>query len=215
MQRIPEPELMDDAAQAQAYARADFSEPNNAFIEGLLSTTGGLNGKTVLDIGCGPGDICKQLAERFPQSRITGIDGAQAMLDIAIRGCADNLHFEHRRLPDTTLPAQSCDVILSNSLLHHLHRPAVLWQTIRHCARPSAQVYVMDLFRMPSKQAARDMVEHYAAGEADILKTDFYHSLLAAFSIEEVHQQLIDAKLEGFDIAATSDRHMVIQGVLT
>ena len=33
MRRIPEPELMDDAEQAKAYAEADFSEPNQRFLE--------------------------------------------------------------------------------------------------------------------------------------------------------------------------------------
>lgn len=32
MQRIPEPDLMDDDAQARAYAEADFSEPHENFI---------------------------------------------------------------------------------------------------------------------------------------------------------------------------------------
>jgi hypothetical protein len=32
MQRIPEPELMDEAEQARAYALADFAEPNERFV---------------------------------------------------------------------------------------------------------------------------------------------------------------------------------------
>ena len=36
MERIPEPELMDEAEQAAAYARADFEEPHSRFIA-LLS----------------------------------------------------------------------------------------------------------------------------------------------------------------------------------
>ena len=33
MRRRPEPELMEDAAQALAYAQADFSEPNRLFLK--------------------------------------------------------------------------------------------------------------------------------------------------------------------------------------
>ena len=33
MERIPEPELMDDEAQARAYAEEDFSEANTLFME--------------------------------------------------------------------------------------------------------------------------------------------------------------------------------------
>ncbi len=214
MQRIPEPELMDDAEQALAYSQADFSEPNNAFIDGLIETIGDLNHKTILDIGCGPGDICKMLAERFPDSKITGIDGSQAMLDLANQTQTNNITFQKCLLPDTDLPAQHFDIIISNSLLHHLHHPEVLWQTIRHCGKNGALVYVMDLFRMPSKQAAHDIVEQYAADGAEVLKVDFYNSLLAAFTVDEVTQQLQQAGLENFTITPTSDRHMVIKGAL-
>ena len=33
MKRVLEPELMDDAAQARAYAKADFSEENQGFVD--------------------------------------------------------------------------------------------------------------------------------------------------------------------------------------
>lgn len=41
MDRAPEPELMDDAAQAMAYAEADFSEPHGRFIELYRETAAG------------------------------------------------------------------------------------------------------------------------------------------------------------------------------
>lgn len=214
MQRIPEPELMNDVAQALAYAQADFSEPNTAFVEGLVKTCGNLNGMTILDIGCGPGDICKIIAERFPDCTIMGIDGAQAMLNIATTAHPENLTFKNSLLPDNNLPANHFDLTISNSLLHHLHNPGVLWQTIQHCGKHGTQIYVMDLFRMPSKQAAHDIVEQYAADEAEVLKNDFYNSLLAAFTVDEVIAQLQQAGLGHFDVTPSSDRHMVIKGIL-
>ena len=36
MPRQPEPEYMDDPAEAEAYAASDFSEVNQAFIDRLL-----------------------------------------------------------------------------------------------------------------------------------------------------------------------------------
>lgn len=214
MQRIPEPELMDSTEQAIAYSRADFSAPNDAFVEGLIGTVGDLGQKSILDIGCGPGDICKILAVRFPGSKITGIDGSRPMLDLANRLGMPNLDFQYHVLPDASLPGQHYDIIISNSLLHHLHQPEVLWHTIQHCGKPNAQVYVMDLFRMSSIRAARAIVAQYAVGEPEILKTDFYNSLLAAFTVEEVKQQLSAVGLVNFKVVATSDHHMLVQGCL-
>jgi hypothetical protein len=63
MERIVEPELMDDEAQARAYAEADFEEPNARFVALYREFVGALPaGAAVLDLGCGPGDITLRLA---------------------------------------------------------------------------------------------------------------------------------------------------------
>ena len=56
MQRAPEVEVMADPQQALAYARADFSEPHNRFVELFRERIGATAGASVLDLGCGFGD---------------------------------------------------------------------------------------------------------------------------------------------------------------
>jgi ubiquinone/menaquinone biosynthesis C-methylase UbiE len=214
MQRVPEPELMDDATQALAYAQADFSEPNNLFIDLLAQHCNGSLAGHCLDLGCGPGDICFHLAERFPELNILGIDGAQEMLSLGEKKANPRVRFEQHLLPSRQLPNSYFDVVTSNSLLHHLHDPNVLWQTINTCSKPGGKVFIMDLFRPESNKQAHEIVEKYAGEEAEILKTDFYNSLLAAFSPEEVNQQLLDAGLTNMQIETVSDRHLFIHGWL-
>ncbi|PIV81546.1 SAM-dependent methyltransferase, partial [bacterium CG17_big_fil_post_rev_8_21_14_2_50_64_8] len=57
MPRTPEPEVMDDPKRAEAYAEADFSEVNQAFVDNFLSAFPECKGKRILDLGCGPADI--------------------------------------------------------------------------------------------------------------------------------------------------------------
>ncbi|MFM7119411.1 MAG: SAM-dependent methyltransferase, partial [Gammaproteobacteria bacterium] len=99
-------------------------------------------------------------------------------------------------------------------LLHHLHAPQVLWQTVRNAARSGATVVVMDLLRPPSPAAARDIVQRYAACEPEVLQTDFYHSLCAAFTPDEVRDQLAEAGLSSLTVAIVSDRHLLVSGRL-
>ena len=216
MQRIPEAELMQDAAQVKAYAGADFSEPHGHFIELLKSSIGVAEfSGAALDLGCGPGDITVRFARAFPGSRIDAVDGSLPMLEQARRQLPEELQrqivYVHGKLPDVHLPRQEYDIIFSNSLLHHLPDPSVLWKTLLKYAKPGARIALMDLLRPDSEQQAGTLLTLYAANETKILQRDFYNSLLAAFTVEEIERQLADAGLI-LTVARVSDRHCFISG---
>ena len=219
MKRVPEPELMDDEEQARAYAEADFSEPNERFLELFRPLAPG-GPFRALDLGCGPADITLALARAYPQARIQGLDGAEAMLAFgrhALRAdsaLAQRVELVCERLPSPRLARAGFDAVLSNSLLHHLKQPEVLWQTLRGCARAGAAVLVMDLARPGSPTAADRLVAEYAADAPEVLRRDFRNSLFAAFTPDEVRAQLVDANLRGLSVAMVSDRHLAVSGRL-
>lgn len=218
MKRIPEPELMDDAAQARAYAHADFSEPHQAFVEHFRSCLPDHEPRRVLDLGCGPADISIRFARAYPACTVTGIDGAQAMLSfgctaVEAAGLSARIRLLKLRLPAALPATVDFDTIISNSLLHHLAEPAVLWQTLKQVG--GAAVLIMDLLRPDSDQSAQALVEQYAGDEPLILRTDFYHSLLAAYRPEEIREQLQVAGLDHcLRTEVVSDRHLLIWGTL-
>jgi SAM-dependent methyltransferase len=221
MQRIPEPELMDDAGQARAYALADFSEPNERFVGYFESTYPELlDHASVLDLGCGPGDIVLRLAARHAGLVVHGLDGSDAMLHFASERLHEDprlggrVQFVHGMLPGATLPLPRYDAVISNSLLHHLHDPSVFWQALLEAGAPGAAVLVMDLFRPESTAHARAIVDQYAASEPEVLRHDFYASLCAAFEPNEVAEQLRACGLNMLSIATVSDRHLLVTGYL-
>ena len=56
MERILEPELMENEDQVRAYAEADFEIPHSQFIERLKTVVNNPDFDGVaLDLGCGPG----------------------------------------------------------------------------------------------------------------------------------------------------------------
>jgi SAM-dependent methyltransferase len=219
MQRVTEPELMDEPSQAEAYAAADFAEAHERIVEGFAVYFPGVDIEGhVLDLGCGPGDISFRFALRFPGATVTGVDGSAAMIELARQrqaretGVGDRVRFIEALIPDAPLPAGPYAAIISNSLLHHLHRPAVLWETIAAYAAAGTRIYVADLRRPPTTAVARQMVESCAAGEPEVLRHDFYHSLCAAFEPREVEAQLEAAGLSELAVAVISDRHLVVHG---
>lgn len=216
MQRIPEPELMDDPAQALAYAEADFSEPHDAFVAHFRKRFPEFAAGSVVDLGCGPADVTIRFARAHPQARITGIDGARAMLELGRAAVARADLSERIRLIEAILPApalesEGFDAVISNSLLHHLGDPMVLWDAVRRLAAPGAAVLVMDLMRPDSPGDLERLVCTYTANAPDVLQRDFRASLRAAYRPDELRQQLERADL-ALSVETVSDRHLLAWG---
>lgn len=221
MDRIPEPELMEDHEQAAAYANADFSQPHNGFIRQFRKRFPGIAVRgQVLDLGCGPGDIAIRFARAFPACTVHGVDGSEAMLEEGDKrlarepDVARRIQLIYGLLPDAGLPQAHYEVIISNSLLHHLIDSRVLWSSIKRYGKQGTLVFIMDLMRPETQEQARELVRRHAAEEPEILQHDFHHSLLAAYTPDEVRLQLREAGLDGMHQQVISDRHWIVWGKL-
>lgn len=220
MQRTPEPELMEGQEQALAYAAADFSVGDQALVDRLVQLFPAGLGTSVVDLGCGPGNISFRLVDRFPDAKVLGIDGAEAMLAPALQKLShrpavqSRLRFERRCLPDPSW-LEGFTAVVSNSLLHHLHDPAVLWRAVRQLGVSGACVYIKDLRRPESPQAVLALQQRYLADAPPVLQHDYIASLHAAFTPEEVTQQLQEAGLaDQLQVASLDDRYLEVWGRL-
>ena len=217
MDRILEPEIMDGEAEAVAYARADFSDSNQWYVD-HLGREFGRHLKSIVDFGCGPADVPVRIAKAHRSAHITGVDASAEMLKIAqaavnAAGVKDRVTLHHGYLPGLSLTEHSFDAVLCKDMLHHLPDPQVLWSEAKRLARPGAVMVVMDLVRPDSPLEAREIVERVSAQEDPILKEDFFNSLCAAFTVDEVRAQLRVAGLP-LHVEKVTDRHMRIQGHL-
>jgi len=218
MARTLEPEVMDEPEQARAYANADFEEENQGFVDRFRDFFPEFTEGHVLDIGCGPADIPIRLVRAMPKCRVTGIDASGPMIEIgaeAVRkaGFSHRITLRCERFQSCEL-ADRPDAVISNSLLHHVPNPLQFWYAAKKTAKPGAYVLVMDLLRPESAKEAQAIVDLYAAEEPAILRRDFYHSLLAAFTEDEVAAQLAELNLSRLLIDVPDDRHWIVGGRL-
>ncbi|HEU5092604.1 MAG TPA: class I SAM-dependent methyltransferase [Nitrospira sp.] len=218
MDRVLEPELMDDPMQAEAYARADFVEENQGFVDRFKEYFPEFSQGKVLDLGCGPADIPIRFAKLYPACQVIGIDASAPMIQLgeqAVKqaGLTDRITLRCERFEELA-GARIVDAVISNSLLHHLPNPLQFWQKLRQLVKPGAPVLVMDLLRPESSEAAQAIVDQYAANEPDILRRDFYNSLLAAFTEDEIGSQLARMNLTRLLIDIPDDRHWVVGGII-
>jgi ubiquinone/menaquinone biosynthesis C-methylase UbiE len=216
MKRILEPELMDDPEQALAYARADFEEENQGFVDRFRDFYPSVSDGHVLDLGCGPGDIPIRFMRALPGCRVTGVDASPAMIRLAeeaVRNAAlaDRITLRCERFQSLELD-EPADALISNSLLHHLPNPLQFWFALRRLVKPGSVVLVMDLLRPETPEEAQAIVDCYAGEEPAILRRDFYNSLLAAFTEDEVSAQLAELNLSRLIIDVPDDRHWIVGG---
>jgi trans-aconitate methyltransferase len=180
----------------------------------------GFNRQRILDLGCGPADITMRFAEQYPQAKVIGLDGADAMLEIAGKEILQHSSLANRvdirkwhiGRQENPLGSEGFHAVVSNSLVHHMHDPLGLWRAIRACAAPGSAVLVMDLIRPQSRIEAENIVEKYAGKEPELLRNDFLNSLLAAYRSAEIMAQLVSANMELLQIEIVSDRHFIVFG---
>ena len=166
MDRVLEPEVMDDPDQVLAYAQADFEKENQGFVDQFFTLYPDLESPFIVDLGCGPGDIPIRVAQRHATCRVTGIDASPPMIDHAKQvvqkaGFQDRIQFLCQRFQDVTLEVPA-DAIISNSLVHHVPNPLRFWYCLKTFVKPGGHVLVMDLLRPESPEAAQAIVEEQA-----------------------------------------------------
>lgn len=224
-----EPELMNGADQVDAYAAANFSGSDNELIEFISAKFPNGLGEQIIDLGCGPGNITELAARRWSHAHVLGIDGAPRMLEIA--------EYRRDRIDDKVLSLRikyecinlngingfgllkALDLrrgisIISNSLLHHLHEPAILWSVVKKLAFNGACVVVNDLRRPRNKIEYDLLMDTEALNLPAVLKADYAASLRAAFTVAEVKKQLRDASLTQLNVLERGNRYLTVWGWL-
>jgi 2-polyprenyl-3-methyl-5-hydroxy-6-metoxy-1,4-benzoquinol methylase len=156
---------------------------------------------------------------------VLGLDGAAAMLAIAQKrlgaepALIDRLHFRQACLPLPPAELEGLgglgggfDLLVSNSLLHHLADPQVLWRQLGRLAAPGAWLVLRDLRRPANPTVVAELVARHAASASAQLRHDFEASLRAAFRLEEVRDQLRAAGLGRLRSAEREDRYLDVWG---
>lgn len=124
---------------------------NPVRLEWMDGLAGGLQGRNVLDVGCGGGILAEAMARRG--ARVTGIDLARAPLAVAnIHARQSGVAVDYRFASAEQLAPQHAgtfDVVTCMEMLEHVPRPA---ETIAACAalvKPGGWVVFSTINRTP------------------------------------------------------------------
>lgn len=195
LKREPELEVMEGAEEVEAYAsaaaQAYLDSLDNSWVERVLlyAPPTGL----LLDIGTGPGGIPLKIARRCPGLRLYGVDHSAAMIGAARRaaadpanaGLAERVCFLRSDAHQLCFHNASFDVVISNSLLHHLDNPLEPLNEMARVARPGAVVLLRDLQR-PSRLAYPLHVRWYGRYYSGLMRKLYEDSVRAAYTCKEL-----------------------------
>ena len=82
----------------------------------LFAAVASLEPRSVVDLGCGAGNLTQQLAERWPRASVLGLDSSAEMLARTGQLSATNLSFQQLDLR-LWQPPQRVDLVFSNATL--------------------------------------------------------------------------------------------------
>ncbi|KAF3891172.1 MULTISPECIES: class I SAM-dependent methyltransferase [Nostocales] len=215
MNRVLEPEVMDDLEESMEYDAMNFLEVNTAFAREAIAL-GPSEQAVVLDAGTGPGRIPVLMCQIRPQWRIIAVDLAQTMLQIASQHVQQALlqqqiSLELVDVKNLPYAEGQFDMVISNSLVHHLSDPLPFFKELQRVLKPNGGIFIRDLVRPDDEITINTLVETVGP-EYDIhQKKLFRDSLYAALTVEEVNQLVLQAGLEGVKVYQSSDCHWTIE----
>ncbi|HEY9739783.1 MAG TPA: class I SAM-dependent methyltransferase [Coleofasciculaceae cyanobacterium] len=210
MHRVLEPEVMDTQEEAVEYDAMDFTEVNTAFAKRAIQLAPSI--AKVLDAGTGTARIPILICQERPQWQITGIDLATSMLQIGLKnvqqaGLEQQVTLELVDAKQLPYSDGQFDMVISNSLIHHLPNPVPFLQELKRVLNPTGAILIRDLIRPPSEEVVNALVESIGTEYDEHQKMLFRDSLHAAFTVDEVNQLISDAGLEGVTVYQSSERH--------
>jgi trans-aconitate 2-methyltransferase len=148
-------------------------ERGRPFVE-LLARVAAPAPTTVVDLGCGPGNLTALLRERWPEADVTGLDASPEMIERA-RETGARIAFEVADLRDWR-PERPVDVLVSNATLQWVPGHLDLLPGLLEAVRPGGWLafQVPGNFDQPSHTIRRDLAAEppYAAATRGVAAPD-------------------------------------------
>ena len=147
--RIVPPTPPNDVAQAYDRWAASYDADKNAtrdldaIVVRRVPLT--LEGRDVLELGCGTGKNTTYLAEHA--ARVVAMDFSEGMIARAHeRDATSNVEFLRHDVREVwPVPSASVDVVVGNLILEHVHDLAVVYFETARVLRPGGQVFFCEL----------------------------------------------------------------------
>lgn len=216
---------MDDAVEVEAYssaaAQAHLNEIDDSFVAHTLRLVNLRERGRALDIGTGPGQIVVKLARSLTRWKFVAVDRSSHMIAEAVAnlaaagpGLAGRVEFQVADANALPFPDAAFDLVVCNSVLHHMAEPERLLAEIARLAKPRGAILLRDLCR-PGALAYRWHVRRHGRHYSGKMRELYEASVRAAYVIPELKQLVEASRLAGSRIFSDPATHIGVERSLT
>lgn len=183
MERVLEKCIMVDYDQCVEYLQAERT-PLLRFILDLLPD---LNQKRIVDFCSGPGQLADIILESYNIKKIDLVDASSSMHNLAKQriGFHNKVRCINRYVEEIN---EVYDVIICINSAHHFTSLEALLKSIHKCSNSNTKILFLDLHRPFSLKDVEKVIQscYPSIDKSSLFYKDFYNSLRASFSVEEV-----------------------------
>ena len=207
-----------DTWQPDTYRRFT-AERSRPFFD-LLDMVSPIPGGRAVDLGCGTGELTRELHLRTGAAETLGVDSSEAMLAKAVPLAGDGLRFERADI-GAFAPRGEYDLVFSNAALHWVPDHPALLARLSAALRPGGQLafQVPDNFEHASHRAAERAAAEEpfrsrldsAAHPRNVLAPEAYAAILFRLGIEAPRVEL---RVYGHRLDAREDVVRWVEGSL-
>lgn len=122
--------------QAPTYDQAGYSRHAKKLYPFHLAQLGQIPHGSVLDLGCGTGEVLSAVLGRWPETRCAGLDLSENMLSAARAKLGDRVALTQGEAACLPYEAETFDVILCNDSFHHYPEPRKVLAEVKRCLKP-------------------------------------------------------------------------------
>ncbi len=154
-----------------------------------------------VDLGCGPGSLVSELALRFPQLLVIGLDISFPMAKLAQeRNNVGNVAFVVADVHHLPFQTHSVQMIVSHGAMHHWRELARALAEVKQVLADKGFAYLSDLKR----DTPDALVEEIAALLNKNQARAFLNSIKAAYTVEELAALATAAGLDNLHVEPES-----------
>ena len=208
--RRPEPEEKMEGSEAIQFFKAKYKRSKgirsydivvtNIFSKyEIVSGSKNISG-SVLDVGCGYGDLIRYLHHTKPELDLVGIDASKTLLDVAKRLFkSQNIRFFLEHADKMHFKDNTFDIVVCKDTFHHFSNPVKILKEMHRVAKKDSMIYITDLKRDSDKKIILSVIN-------DISKDNLTHaayyinSIKASYTIIEMKRLFKTAGIKNYEI---------------